>query len=40
MLMNYYRYVKDNDIQDDFINSDGLNDKDNLLKNNDLDFIK
>lgn len=35
MLMNYYRYVKDNDIQDDFINSDGLN---NSLKNNDLDL--
>lgn len=23
MLFNWYRYVKDNDIQDDFINPDG-----------------
>ena len=25
MLMNWYRYVKDNDIQDDFINPGGKN---------------
>lgn len=25
MLINYYRYVKDNDIQCDFINYDGKN---------------
>ena len=25
MLMNWYRYVKDNDIQDDFINPQGKN---------------
>lgn len=25
MLMNYYRYIKDYDIKDDFINRDGFN---------------
>lgn len=25
MLLNYYRYVKDNDIQNDFINFNGKN---------------
>lgn len=25
MLLNYYRYVKDNNIQNDFINPDGKN---------------
>lgn len=25
MLMNYYRFVKDHDIKDDFINRDGIN---------------
>lgn len=25
MLVNLYRYIKDNDIQNDFINSDGKN---------------
>lgn len=25
MLLNYYRYIKDNDIQCDFINPDGKN---------------
>lgn len=25
MLINFYRYVKDHDIQNDFINSDGKN---------------
>lgn len=40
MLINYYHYVKDNDIHDDFINRDGLNDRNNLLKNNDLECIK
>ena len=27
MLMNYYIYVKDNDIKDDFINLEGKNDR-------------
>ena len=27
MLMNYYIYVKDNDIKDDFINVEGKNDR-------------
>ena len=27
MLMNYYMYVKDNDIKDDFINIEGKNDR-------------
>lgn len=27
MLMNYYMYVKDNDIKDDFINVEGKNDR-------------
>lgn len=30
MLMNYYRYVVDNDIKDEFINPTGLNDKDKI----------
>lgn len=30
MLMNYYRYIKDNDIKDDFINRNGLNDKEDF----------
>lgn len=28
MLMNYYKYVKDNDIKDEFININGKNNKD------------
>ena len=32
MLMNYYRYVIDNDIQDDFINSNGLTKRDSIDK--------
>lgn len=27
MLINYYRYIKENDIKDEFINRDGLNDR-------------
>lgn len=32
MLINYYQYVVDNDIQDDFINPNGLNERDNVDK--------
>lgn len=31
MLMNYYRYIKDNDIQDDFINRNGTNSRENYF---------
>ena len=27
MLINYYRYIKENDIKDDFINTTGLKDR-------------
>lgn len=30
MLMNYYCYIKDNDIKDEFINPNGKNEKDNV----------
>lgn len=30
MLINYYRYIKEYDIKDDFINRDGLNDRNEL----------
>lgn len=30
MLMNYYCYIKDNDIKDEFINPNGTNEKDNV----------
>lgn len=36
MLINYYRYIKDNDIKDDFINRNGLNDRDSI--NNEMCF--
>lgn len=32
MLINYYQYVVDNDIKDEFINSNGLNERDNIDK--------
>lgn len=32
MLINYYQYVVDNDIKDDFINPNGLNERDNVDK--------
>lgn len=30
MLMNYYRFIKDNDIYDEFINQNGINNKDSF----------
>lgn len=30
MLMNYYRYIKDYDIKDDFINLDGKNSREEM----------
>lgn len=30
MLMNYYRYIKDYDIQDDFINVNGKNSREEM----------
>ena len=30
MLMNYYRYIKDYDIKDDFINLDGKNSREKM----------
>ena len=35
MLMNYYRYIKDNDIKDEFINTNGINSKEDLLPEED-----
>ncbi len=32
MLINYYQYVVDNDIKDEFINPNGLNERDNIDK--------
>ncbi len=34
MLMNFYRYIKDYDLKDDFINRDGLNDRTEFEKSN------
>ncbi len=31
MLMNYYSFVKDNDIYDEFININGINKKKKIL---------
>lgn len=36
MLMNYYSYIKDNDIRDDFINRHGVNKRQDIY--NDLDI--
>lgn len=33
MLMNYYRNIKDYDIQDDFINPNGINNRERLSLN-------
>ena len=30
MLMNYYKFIKDNDIYDEFINENGINNKDSF----------
>lgn len=35
MLMNYYRYIKDNDIYDSFINDTGINNKEDYEFSND-----
>lgn len=32
MLINCYRYIVDNDIQDDFVNRNGLNDRNTIDK--------
>lgn len=32
MIINYYQYVVDNDIKDEFINPNGLNERDNIDK--------
>lgn len=34
MLMNYYRYVKDYDIKDDFINANGMIDRQEFERHN------
>lgn len=40
MLMNYYRIIKDYDIQDDFINPNGINNRDKLLSSdNEMEMI-
>lgn len=39
MLINYYRYIKENDIKDDFINRTGLNYRENYnFESDDLEF--
>ncbi len=39
MLINYYRYIKDYDIKDDFINRDGLNDREEyVLKSENIEL--
>lgn len=38
MLMNYYMYVKDNDIKDDFINLEGKNDRKDIENNYGMDM--
>ena len=38
MLMNYYIYVKDNDIKDDFINLEGKNDRKDFENNCGMDM--
>lgn len=35
MLMNYYIFIKDNDIYDEFINQNGINNKDDFKIEND-----
>lgn len=38
MLMNYYRYIKDNDIKDDFINRNGINEKDDYSLDEEMEI--
>lgn len=38
MLMNYYIYIKDYDIKDDFINRDGTNNRNNLENDNEINM--
>lgn len=38
MLMNYYIYIKDHDIKDDFINRDGVNNRKDFLLDNDREL--
>lgn len=39
MLINYYRYIKENDIKDDFINTTGLKDRNDFeLKSDNLEM--
>lgn len=38
MLLNYYYYIKDYDIKDDFINRDGTNDREKFSLNNDMEL--
>lgn len=34
MLLNYYRHIKNKDIKDEFINSNGINNEENLEHKN------
>jgi len=38
MLLNYYYYIKDYDIKDDFINREGVNDREKFSPNNDREL--
>ena len=38
MLLNYYYYIKDYDIKDDFINREGVNDREKFSPSNDREL--